>query len=99
MSQEYTKVNGIMRVCCSLPENMSEERWQNDVYVKTCRVCQRNHYRMKAQGGQYTWKEVKDAAKFKFGNDVHKRRTYSIPNPRLQAIHNAALIMEDFGGD
>jgi hypothetical protein len=44
--QEVTTVNGVLRVCCSLPENLIAQPQSSDLMVRTCRVCGRNHYEM-----------------------------------------------------
>lgn len=42
--QEIVHVEGVLRVCCSLPENMIVQPQTSDLIVRTCRVCDRNHY-------------------------------------------------------
>lgn len=51
--QETTLVNGVLRVCCSIPENLVPQPQSSDLLVKTCRVCDRNHYEFGADAGHY----------------------------------------------
>lgn len=51
--QEIVKVNGVLRVCCSLPENLIVQPQASDLIVRTCRVCDRNHYELAADAGSY----------------------------------------------
>lgn len=51
--QEITTVNGVLRVCCSLEENLIAQPQSSDLVVKTCRVCDRNHYELSVDPGHF----------------------------------------------
>lgn len=56
--QEVTTVNGVLRVCCSLAENLILQPQSSDLMVRTCRVCGRNHYELGADAGHYSLREA-----------------------------------------
>lgn len=56
--QEVTHVNGVLRVCCSLEENLIVQPQSSDLIVKTCRVCDRNHYELATDAGRYSLKDA-----------------------------------------
>jgi hypothetical protein len=50
-SPTFTK--GILRPCCADARNLRTlERRPNGITVKVCRICDRRHYRMRADPGQ-----------------------------------------------
>lgn len=52
MSDEtITTVNGVLRVCCADERNLIVQPQTSDLVVKTCRVCDRNHYEFSVDPG------------------------------------------------
>lgn len=51
--QEIVRVNGVLRVCCSFPENLITQPQGSDLVVRVCRVCDRKHYEFGADAGYY----------------------------------------------
>ena len=56
--QEVTKVNGVLRVCCSIPDNLIPQPQSSDLLVKICRVCDRRHFELGVDAGHYDLRQV-----------------------------------------
>lgn len=70
---KVTTVNGILRLCCSKQENLlNAQTDKKGISVKTCRVCQRNHYTLHVDPGHYTKQELLEGVRKLAGNDYGK---------------------------